>query len=198
MTSAALFVVLLIGLASLFKIAQALLLSFDCSVLLYLSLVAVLMSRATHESMAQRAELQNEGRWVVLVFGLILAGVIVVALYLELHGGKSSSAWELLLASATLLLAWLFVVTIFATQYAHSYYLKSDQGHLGLDFPGKRQPDYWDFMYFSAVLSMTSQVSDVPITSHAMRKVALLHGVVAFFFNVIILAITVNVVAGSL
>ena len=83
---------------------------------------------------------------------------------------------------------------MFAQQYAHSFYVKAGQ----LVFPGTEQPDYWDFTYFAVVLSMCCQTSDVAVSSSSMRRLVMLHGVVSFFFNVIIIAITVNVVAGVL
>ncbi len=67
----------------------------------------------------------------------------------------------------------------------------------GLEFPSENQPDYWDFMYFSYVVGMTCQVSDVQITGRYLRRLALIHGVVAFFFNTIILALTINILASS-
>ena len=98
------------------------------------------------------------------------------------------------LASSTIFLAWLFVAVVFAQHYAHIYYLKPGQ----LVFPGTDAPDYLDFTYFSVVLSMCCQTSDVAITSSSLRRLVMLHSVVSFFFNVIIIAITVNVVAGVL
>jgi uncharacterized membrane protein len=83
---------------------------------------------------------------------------------------------------------------VFAEHYAHSFYVRPDQ----LQFPGTAEPDYWDFSYFAGVISMCCQTSDVAVTSSALRRLVLLHSVLAFFFNVVILAITVNVVAGVL
>ena len=120
--------------------------------------------------------------------------VVLVALSLELHGAKSKSMWDVALAGSSILLAWLFVALVFAQEYAHSYYMADK----GLVFPGEPEPDYWDVTYFSLVLNMTCQTSDVTITTRPMRRLVLLHSVIAFFFNVIILAITVNVVAGLL
>ena len=85
---------------------------------------------------------------------------------------------------------------MFALHYAHDYYHAADTTATGLDFPGAEKPDYWDFMYFAFVIGMTFQVSDVQISRRIMRRVALLHSVIAFFFNVVIIAITVNIVAG--
>jgi uncharacterized membrane protein len=90
---------------------------------------------------------------------------------------------------------------LFALHYAHSYYgeskTPSSYKHAGgLAFPGQREPDYWDFLYFSFVIGITFQVSDVQIENHRLRRVALAHGVSTFFFNVVILALTINIVAG--
>ena len=65
----------------------------------------------------------------------------------------------------------------------------------GLIFPGNEEPDYWDFLYYSLVVAMTAQVSDVQITNKRMRRLTTVHGVVSFFFNVIVLALTVNIVS---
>ena len=104
------------------------------------------------------------------------------------------SRLDIALATSTIFLSWLYVAVVFAQHYAHSYYLTPGQ----LAFPGTESPDYLDFTYFSVVLSMCCQTSDVAITSSSFRRLVMLHSVVSFFFNVIIIAITVNVVAGVL
>ncbi|MCY1367323.1 hypothetical protein D9M69_542520 [compost metagenome] len=88
--------------------------------------------------------------------------------------------------------------TIYAFHYAHRYYIdrKDHASDGGLDFPGKEAPDYFDFMYYAYVIGMTSQVSDVQATSHEMRRITLVHSVLAFAFNMLVLALSVNVVAG--
>lgn len=173
---------------------QAMLIAFDVSASLYLALVAYQMARATAASMRQRAELLDEGKWTVLFACLCVAAMVMGALSIELHAAKVKSMWEVALASSTILLSWLFVAIVFTQQYAHSFYLRAGQ----LQFPGTAEPNYWDFTYFAAVLSMCCQTSDVAVTSGAMRRLVMLHSVVSFFFNVIIIAITVNVVAGVL
>lgn len=99
-------------------------------------------------------------------------------------------------AAVSIVLSWLYLNMIFALHYAHGYYSHRNALHKGLDFPGKEDPDYWDFAYFALVLGMTFQVSDVQIVSRRMRRTALVHSVIAFFFNVFIIAISVNVAAG--
>ena len=194
LVSAALLALVLFGLMwPQMSTTRALLIAFNAGAALFLGLMFALMSRATVASMHLRASLQEEGKWVVLLFSLSVALAVLGALSQELHAAKIKSLGGILLASSTILLAWLFVAVVFAQHYAHSYYLAPGQ----LQFPGTPAPDYWDFTYFSLVLSMCCQTSDVAITSSPMRRVATLHSVVSFFFNVIIIAITVNVVAGA-
>jgi uncharacterized membrane protein len=92
--------------------------------------------------------------------------------------------------------------TIFALHYAHFFYGDSDDPTgaeaRGLAFPGHAEPDYWDFLYFAFVIGMTFQVSDVQIEDHRLRRIALAHGVLAFFFNVVVLALTINIIASLL
>lgn len=190
--------VLFIALSQVLSVTRSLLLAFDGGVAVFLIVMSITMSRSTSVTMRRRAHLQNEGKWTILGFSMAVSGVILLALYQELHAAKSHSLLDLFLASSSIFLSWLFLATIFALHYAHSFYLVPDPSRGGLLFPGTETPDYWDFMYFAIVLSMACQVSDVQITDRLIRRVALLHSMVAFFFNVIIIAITVSVVAGVL
>lgn len=94
---------------------------------------------------------------------------------------------HVILAVVTIVTSWFLVHTIFALHYAHSYYQSSSASPhtpaAGLDFPKTEEPEYWDFLYFSCVIGMTSQVSDVAMTSPLMRRLSLLHGILSFFFN---------------
>ena len=192
-SSALVAVVLFLALLPALPPARAMLISFNVGAALFLALMLGLMSRSTVASMHVRARIQEEGKWAVLVVSLCVAAVVLGALSQELHAARTKSIWGIALASSSILLAWLFVAVVFAQHYAHAYYLVPGQ----LQFPGTTEPDYWDFTYFSIVLSMTSQTSDIAITSSGLRRLVLLHSVVSFFFNVIIIAITVNIVAGS-
>jgi uncharacterized membrane protein len=180
------------------NLSRALLLGFNTGALFYVALAFYMMSTTHASAIKQRAIHQQEGKWTALAVSIVTAIVVLVALSLELRGAKNKSMWDLALAGSSILLAWLFVSLVFAQEYAHSYYMAGK----GLDFPGESdtesEPDYWDVTYFSLVLNMTCQTSDVAITTRPMRRLVLLHSVIAFFFNVIILAITVNVAAGLL
>ncbi len=172
--------------------ARGLLLAFDIASATYLVLIYRMMSRSTLASIRQRAEQQREGRIAVLATGLVVSLSTLVALSLELHA--KGAALQELLSVSTIVLVWVFVNTMFTLHYAHDFYSQHNPG--GLDFPGGEVPDYWDFMYFAFVLGMTFQVSDVQISARALRRIALLHSVLAFFFNVVIIDLTVNIIAG--
>lgn len=176
--------------------ARALLLAFDAAAAAYLILIFRMMARATLASLRQRAEEQHEGRWVVLATSLIVALATLVALSLELHSKTDGSPLQVLLSVGSIVLVWVFVNTVFTLHYAHDYYNPHAAASPGLQFPGTDAPDYWDFSYFAFVLGMTFQVSDVQISNRSLRRFALLHSVLAFFFNVVIIALTVNIVAG--
>ncbi|MFM9879544.1 MAG: DUF1345 domain-containing protein [Burkholderiaceae bacterium] len=187
-------VVTFLSLLPLVQISQALLLAFDAGAVLFLGLLAHLMAEATPQTMRHHAQIQEESKWAVLLLSLCITGVVIGALTTELHAAKVKSWADIALASGSIFLSWLFVAVMFAEHYAHSWYMTAGQ----MDFPGTEEPDYWDFIYFSLVISMCAQTSDVVIKSSAVRRLVALHSLVAFFFNVIIIAITVNVVAGVL
>ena len=157
--------------------------------------------------MRRNAERQEEGEWTM--FCITLAGVAFsfVALTQELPNVKALSPGarnlHVALVAATLLLSWLVTHLAFAARYAHEYYsAASDAAKIdaGLEFPGMNDktdsPDYWDFVYFAIVLAMTFQVSDVQITSRKLRRLATVHGLIAFLFNTVVVALTVNLAAG--
>ncbi|MEW6561207.1 MAG: DUF1345 domain-containing protein [Pseudomonadota bacterium] len=175
---------------------QALLWAFDAGALLFLATTAWMMAHATNETLRRRTELETEGRWTVLLFSLVLTGTVFSALSVELHAVRGHPEM-LALAGSSIVLSWLFFSVIFALQYAHSDYAARRAGRPALLFPDNQVPDYWDYLYFSVVLSMTFQTSDVNIAGRHVRRLVLLHSVAAFFFNVVILALTVNALAGA-
>jgi uncharacterized membrane protein len=177
------------------------LLAWDLGAGLYLGLAWTMMFRASVEKMRWRARIQDDGAEVILALTVVAAVASLAAILLELIGIKGLSprlqTLHLGLAALTILLSWSFVHTAFALHYAHEFY--DDAGkerRRCLDFPGNSEPDYVDFLYFAFVLGTTSQTSDVTINSSPMRRLALLHGVIAFFFNTTLLALMVNIAAG--
>lgn len=180
-------------------------LAWDIGSLTLLGLYATLFSSERQDRMAADAERQQEGEWTI--FWITLAGVVfsLGAVLAELSGTKDLSGptrgWHVALVAATLLLSWFVIHTLFALRYAHEYYEQGPgsggvQG--GLDFPGGEAPDYWDFCYFAFVLGMTFQVSDVQITSRKLRRMAIVHGVVSFLFNTLLIAVSVNISSSML
>lgn len=180
------------------SVSLALLLGFDAAALVFLVLTARVFGKASPASMRVQARQQDVGRFGVLWSSVALSCMVLMALWVELHGESSSGgALDILAAGATIVLSWLYMNMIFALHYAHGYYGHRTGAHKGLDFPGTQEPDYWDFAYFALVLGMTFQVSDVQIVNRRVRRMALMHSVIAFFFNVFIIAISVNVAAGK-
>lgn len=178
------------------RMAPAILLGFDLAAVVYLLTLARLFNRSTPAHMRLQAKAQDTGRWGVLWSAVVLSGVVLVALGTELHAAKGGGLPALGVGALSVVLSWLFLNIMFALHYAHGFYGDFGEKHSGLEFPDTPEPDYWDFAYFAIVIGMTFQVSDVQISSRYLRRVALLHSVIAFFFNVFIIAITVNIVAG--
>lgn len=152
----------------------------------------------------QRAQAQDEPS--VVIFGVMVLAVLacVASITLMLQQVKEMNGTErvlhMALAMLALALSWLFIQTIFAFRYAHRYYQeekRKEPDGPGLVFPNQPDPDYFDFLYYSFVIGMTSQVSDVQVSSREMRRLTLGHGILSFAFNVLIVALTINVLAGS-
>ena len=179
------------------RVANAVLLGFDLAAVVFLGIFARLFNQATPSHMRSQAQALDTGRWGVLWGGVLLSAVVLGALGNELHAARDGGLAELAVGVLSVVLSWLFLNVMFAVHYAHGYYGDFGEKHAGLEFPDTPEPDYWDFAYFSIVIGMTFQVSDVQITSKYLRRVVLLHSVIAFFFNVFIIAITVNIVAGQ-
>ncbi|MGN2242228.1 DUF1345 domain-containing protein [Frateuria sp. GZRR33] len=177
--------------------APAFLLGFDAGALSFIGLQLREFHRATPTSMREKARREDAGRWGILWSGVAISTVVLVALGTELEAGKTGGLPAIVVAAASIMLSWGFLNTLFALHYAHGYYGGYGEQHKGLDFPGGGEPDYWDFAYFAVVIGMTFQVSDVQVTSRELRRMVLVHGVIAFFFNVFIVAVSVNIVAGQ-
>lgn len=179
------------------------LLGWNLGVVLYLGLVHFTMARCDIDLIKRRAAEQDEGAFAILLLSMAATLASLVAIVFELGAAKQGvnhgAPWSPVLAGVTILLSWGFVHTIFALHYAHEYYGERRDGVIGgLNFPEDKQPNYLDFLYFSLVIGMTSQVSDVAITSKSIRRIAMMHGVLSFFFNVSVLALTVNMVSNAI
>jgi len=179
------------------RTATRLLVGWDIYVGLYLALVAHLMSGAEIERIRARAAVEDEGQFAILMLTVVAALASLGAIFSELGTGTGRRPAHIVLAALTILLSWAFIHTIFALHYAHEFYDEDIGG--GLAFPGgETEPDYWDFVYFSFVIGMTSQVSDVGVTHKEIRRTVAAHGVVSFVFNAALLALTVNIAASAI
>jgi len=175
------------------------LVGWDIGAAVYLAFSFAAMADCDTAHIRRRSALMDEGRIAILVFTASAALATLAAIIIEL-GDKTAThnPWHLALAGVTLALSWASTHTIFALHYAHEFYAENRYVDGGLAFPGKDKPDYWDFMYFSLVVGMTSQVSDVAVTAKAIRRTVMAHGVVSFFFNATLVALMVNIAASAL
>lgn len=185
-------------------------LSWDIGVITFLALTAWMIGAGKPAAVRVRARQQDERAPVILV--LVVAAAVISLVSLGFLLKKTEELPPLLmtarmsLAGLTVICSWILTHTMFATHYAHHYYdeaLGAPRGpdgpdREGLEFPGGEDPDYWDFFYFSLVIGMTSQTSDVAITARGMRRMAACHGLLSFVFNVVVLALTVNMLASTL
>src|SRR4029077_2851054 len=159
-----------------------------------------LMARSTIQHIRDHAAQDDEGRFAILVLTVLAALASLAAIVAELgigEGGKRTGT-QLALATVTIFLSWTFIHTIFALNYAHDYYGEHRAKSSGLQFPDDADPDYWDFVYFSFVVGMTCQVSDVAVASQPIRRTVIAHGVASFLFNTALLALPVNIAASAI
>jgi uncharacterized membrane protein len=171
----------------------ALLVGWCCATLSYVGPTLRYMHRATPAQMRRRAELLDEGEGAILAASLAaaIAAIVAVAWFLASRSGRMGPR-EVTLALLSIGLSWVFVHLLFAVRYAHEYW----QAGGGLDFPGDEEPAFGEFLYFALTIGMTFQTSDVAVTKRLLRQLTLVHALVSFLFNVVILAAAVNVAAG--
>lgn len=151
------------------------------------------------------AKLQDSSRFFIFLFVIAASVISLGAILFLLKSTKGQAGADVtghvLLAMGSVVVSWWLVHTIFTMRYAHMYYDDdTDDGEKtevgGLEFPGKtKEPDYLDFVYFSFVVGMTFQVSDVEISDRAMRRLAWIHGLVSFAFNTAIVALSINIIS---
>jgi uncharacterized membrane protein len=167
--------------------------------LVYLVHTATRIPYLTAEHMKTYAARDDEPAALILVTTIGAAVAAIVSLFQVLQS-DSGDALALVLSVATVALSWFTIHTMTALHYAHLYWRPDDDAngydrrHRGLEFPGEAEPGVYDFLYFAFVTGMTAQTSDVAITSTSMRKFNLIHGIVSFFFNTVLVAAAVNVV----
>lgn len=160
-----------------------------------------LMLRCSAQRVRELARTEDESAGTVLGAVCLAALASIAAIVAELAQAKGQAhgaqGLHLILAGSTLLSGWLLVATIFTLHYARLYFAGDDAQAPPLRFPDAHlSPDYLDFAYFSFTLAATSQTSDVGLASRPMRRMALVQAVMAFFFNLAVLGVSINLVAG--
>jgi uncharacterized membrane protein len=182
---------------SLRQVTRALL-GWDICIAVYLLLVYTMVVRCGLAHIKRNAERQDDGRFLILLVTALGAFASIAAIVFEL-GATQHSVPALTLATVTIALSWAAVHTTFALHYAHEFYRGAKPG--GLQFPNgdtDEEADYWDFVYFSFVIGMTAQVSDVGITDKTIRRTATAHGIVSFIYNTALVALMVNIAASAI
>jgi uncharacterized membrane protein len=198
------FISIAIGIVAFFllpetlRLVTRLLIAWDIFIAAYLTLVYTMVLRCGLAHIKRNAVQQDDGRFLILLVTALGAFASIAAIVFEL-GATKHSASELTLATVTIALSWVTVHTTFALHYAHEFYRGAKPG--GLQFPSGDEhtdADYWDFVYFSFVIGMTAQVSDVGITDKTIRRTATAHGIVSFVFNTALIALMVNIAASAI
>ena len=210
-------------LSSLHLVTQ-LIIGWNVVAWLYIVSLGVMMLRSTQGTMRRRALAHDEGPWVMLAIVILAAVASLAAIVVELANVKDETGavryTHIGLVALTIVASWLFTHISFALHYAHNYYAamgrnshtqrndKSKENappqHLtgslagGLIFPGEDAPDYADFLYLAGIIGTSAQTADVSFCSKSMRRLALLHCLLAFAFNTTLLALTINIAASLL
>jgi uncharacterized membrane protein len=193
-----LFVVVLIGGVAagslLWRPVHGTMLGFDAAAGLFLMSCAPLLNDGPGK-MRDQSRRNDANRVVLLAITVVVTIAVLVTVGAVIMKAETLTMLDIVMIVATLALAWLFGNMVYAMHYAHMFYLKSkDSGGdaAGIDFPGTKQPDYWDFIYFAFTLGMTFQTSDCAISAPAIRRIAIGHCMAAFVFNLGVLAFTIN------
>lgn len=167
----------------------------------FLALIALMMARSPRQGVRAHAALEDENQWALLLIAVVAASAAMAAIVWELGPVKDMAgvrkAEHIGLVAVTILSAWAFIHVMFALHYAGEYYAPGPGGvRAGLRFPDEDDPSWGEFVYQAFVIGCACATADVNATSKPMRRACLVHGVVAFFFNTIILALTINIGAG--
>ncbi len=189
------------------RFSSAAVAAWDAFAVLILALDWLTILMTPQRKIRELAQQQDLSRLLVFVFVVVAAcaALFAVGFLISVHKNQAGGHFtvHLLLTLLAVISSWMLVHTVFGLRYAHAFYGDSDEpgGHPhagGLIFPGDRPPQYFDFAYFSFVVGMTCQVSDVQITSRRMRRLTLAHSILSFGFNTIILALLINTVSSLL
>lgn len=175
---------------------------WDTFCLVFLGLCWGLLSRQGPDEIRRKSARQDEGQAAILTIVLGACLISLAATAMELSIAKSehglARALHVLSAVGTVAASWMVMQVILALHYAHEYYArdaKTGKDVGGLAFQGGKPPDYWDFVHFSIVIGVAAQTADIAFTDRRLRRLGTLHSILAFVFNTLILALTVNLAA---
>jgi uncharacterized membrane protein len=178
------------------------LVAWDFGVGLYLVLAFRMIGRSGVKEIHRQYLAQDEGGFAILVLTIVSACASVGAVFAWLEVTTRAETFALpglAFLLLTIMLSWAFIHTMFALHYAHEFYADHDhKAGGGLIFPHDPEPTYWDFVYFAFGIGTATQVSDVEISSKRIRRTVALHGIVSFFFNVTVIALTVGLVGDAI
>jgi uncharacterized membrane protein len=181
--------------------ATRLLIAWDIGVALYLALAYWMIAHSSASQTHRRSFQQDEGGFAILVLTIVAATASVGAVFAWLEAATRAETFapaNLLFLFVTILLSWAFIHTMFALHYAHEFYSARDKRGGGLNFPRDPAPDYLDFVYLAFSIGTSFEVSDVAITSKRIRRTVMVHGIVSFFFNVTLIALSVGLVGDAI
>jgi uncharacterized membrane protein len=194
-----------LGLHGRVSLPTQLVVTWNVFTLAILVLAWIVLSTRDPYEVRRNARLQDASATFLFTLVISAATASLAAVGLLLGTAKNISptglGLHIALSVTAVGLSWMLVHTLFALRYAHFYFwdARKVERHAitgGLIFPGKDSPNYLDFAYFSFVIGMTCQVSDVQVATSQMRRLALVHGLISFAFNTAILAMFVNIIAG--
>lgn len=177
-------------------------LAWDVGAVVFIATMMRHMAGRSTDNIRATVALQDEGQGMILGLVLIASAASLWTIALELSLAHGAHGWLLAfrvtLAAVTVALSWFIVQLIFALHYRHEYYGQGADGRDrgGLQFPGGGEPDSWDFVHFAVVIGVAAQTADIAFTSRTQRRIGTMHSLIAFVFNTVVLALTINLLAG--
>ena len=212
LTAIAVMTIVFLALPKSLGIGTRSLIAWDVGVGSLLLLIWGVILTAHPRQIRYRARTDDINRLVVSIVMLSAASTSLFAILFLLHIGKhlppAEAVLEVGLSAIAVVCSWFLVHTTLAFRYAHHYYSDMTEDSAegsdedpeagaarGLDFPDEQQPDYLDFAYFSFTIGVAAQVSDVQVTSRLMRQTVLMHSILSFLFNTVVVALSVNIIS---
>ena len=179
------------------RLSARLLAGWDAGGILYIVLAAMVMRNGTVEAMRRRAVLYDEPRISFVILTMLAIVISFVAIFFEFSAAKTAPGGPfvpLALGAFTLFVSWALTHTMFTLHYAHLHYGNGPAAR-GIQRPEKGELNYTDLFYFSFLIGCATEGSDFVSTNSAMRRFMIVHSIVAYFFNVVFIAMTISVIS---